>query len=162
MLYSVVATRGQLLYIQSQKSACFACLIFSHWAAPSEGRRWYPRKQLHSSRYRIGGSPLSFQTRWSSRRGLKAVVSLCLSVLLLMFGSFPGQLEARASCWCSVVRFFLLLLCSLLIQHCCEVGLCCFENQVLPVSHLIGTAFCNYLINHCSGSPEVCQSRPAI
>ena len=32
----------------------------------------------------------------------------CLSVLLL-FGSFPGQLEARASCRCSVVCCFLLV-----------------------------------------------------
>ena len=27
------------LYIQAQKSACFAHLIFSYWASPSEGRR---------------------------------------------------------------------------------------------------------------------------
>ena len=37
---------------------------------------------------------------------MKDVLSLwCLPVLLL-FGSFPGQLEARASCWCSVVCCF--------------------------------------------------------
>ena len=80
-----------------------ARLIFSYWAAaPSEGCRWYARKQLHSSRYRIGGSSLSSQTRSRNRRGVKGVLSLCLSVPLL-FGSFLGQLEARASCWCSVV-----------------------------------------------------------
>ena len=33
----------------------------------------------------------------------------CLSVLLL-FGTFPGQLVARASCWCSVVCCFLAIL----------------------------------------------------
>ena len=94
--------------LQAQNSARFARLTLSYWFAPSEGRRWYPRKQLHSSRYRMGGSPFSPQTRWGSRRGVKGVLSLwCLSLLLLI-GSFPGQLEARASCWCSVVRCFLL------------------------------------------------------
>ena len=52
------------------------------------------------------------------------MLPLCLSVLLLLFESFPGQLEARASCWCSVVCLLLILLCSLLliVDHYCVRG----------------------------------------
>ena len=78
-----VRERSETICIQAQKSARFAHLIFSYLTSPSEGRRWYPRKQFHSSRYRIGGSPLSSQIRWSNRRGVKYVLSLwCLPVLL--------------------------------------------------------------------------------
>ena len=57
-----------------------------------------PRKKMHSSRYRIGGSQLFSQTRWS-RRGVEDVLSLWYPPVQLLFKSFPGQLEARASCW---------------------------------------------------------------
>ena len=42
------------------------------------------------------------------RRGRHVVCCVCLSALLL-FGSFVGQLDARASCWCGVVCCFLLV-----------------------------------------------------
>ena len=48
------------------------------------------------------------------RRCVKDVLSLWCLPVLLMFGSFSGPLEARASCWCSVV--------------------CCFP-PILPGSH---------------------------
>ena len=41
--------------LQGQKSARFARQFFPYWAVSTEGRRWYPRKQWHSLRYRIGG-----------------------------------------------------------------------------------------------------------
>ena len=70
------------------------------------------KKQLHLSRYRIEGSPFSSQTRWSSRKCVKGVLSLwCLSVLLL-FWSFPGQLEKRGL-WVGVVLSVASYLCSL-------------------------------------------------
>ena len=91
--------------VTSAKIGALRALFFSLWAAPSEGRRWYPRKPLHLSQYRIGGSPLLSQTRWSSRRGVKGIPSLwCLSMLLL-FGSNPNQLATRAL-WCSIVCCF--------------------------------------------------------
>ena len=63
--------RGTLIHLHTSAriNAVRAPLffIFLLWAAPSEGRRWYIRKPLHSWWYCIQKPPLSSQTRWSSR-----------------------------------------------------------------------------------------------
>ena len=61
---------------------------------------------------------------------MKSVLALrCLSMLLLS-GSLPDQLEARASFWCRVVCCFLLaVLLAADFEHYGEKGFCCFfEN----------------------------------
>ena len=97
---NVLRMDGERMYTQAQKSARFARLIIvfflSYWAAPSEGRRWYPRKPLHyNHRFcpRLVGAVAV---------GVKDVLSLWYLLVLLLIRSIPGQLEARASCWCSV------------------------------------------------------------
>ena len=43
------------------------------------------------------------------RKGVKGVLSFWCPSVLLLFGSFPGQLEARPSVWCTAVCFVLLV-----------------------------------------------------
>ena len=85
---NVLRMDGERMYTQAQKSARFARLIIvfflSYWAAPSEGRRWYPRKPLHyNHRFcpRLVGAVAV---------GVKDVLSLWCLFMLLLCGPFAG------------------------------------------------------------------------
>ena len=56
-------------------------------------------------------------------KGCERRASLWYLFVLLLFRWLPSQLEARASVWCIVVCFLLVvLLAVLIVDHCCEVG----------------------------------------
>ena len=67
------------------ESARFARLIFSYWAAPSEGRRLYPREPLHYN-HRFSPSLVG-----AVEVGVKGVLSLWCLLMLLLLGPFAGQ-----------------------------------------------------------------------